>query len=593
MIKKVLLSGMILMSSMINASPLDNILTGGISGQPLPVEEAFPVEIEKSENGFSLIVDIKEGHYLYKEKFGLSINGESVDLELPKAKEKYDEYFGNVEVYHYGFGTKIDYSKNVETYDVVFNYQGCAEEINLCYPKAVYKNSYKNENYKKQIEDPVFGMLDVIEKKQAKKEVEKTEQKEISISDVVSTNNVEDVVDYIKSNKDSPMLWGSFILIGILVAFTPCIYPMMPIIIASTSSSKTPTKASAFYVVGIILAYAFIGLVTGFFQINLQMALQGGITQYVISGVLLIASFYLFGVFNKILPDTISMGLTNKINSIATDKDYNQILIGFLSSLLLSPCAIAPLLGVLAFINQVGEPLYGSLLLGLMGLGIGIPLFVLSTSLKKFMPKNGMWMNVVKEIMAYALIALAVYFSFSGLIANILFSLIAFSFGMSLFGLTLTQRIGLLFMLVSSLFALNSLISSNSIESENKKSEIKLETVGVSSFEEYNALISSTNKPVFVDFYADWCITCVRLENSVLNKEKLIKYLNNNFLVLKIDLTDISNEEQELMDQLSIIGVPYYMFMDKDKNASVYTGDLSYNDFFNILKMNNEAKDDQ
>lgn len=592
MINKFLIFIALSFASLANAISLNDLVAGSNSSEPVPVDVAFPLEVSKIENGFKFLIDIKESHYLYKNKFKLKINDEDIKMTLPKGDVIHDEFFGETEVYHYGFELIVDYNKNVKDYKLDFEMQGCASHLNLCYPVYQFSNTYENVNYDPTLIKTEEKVIDV-------KNIENSKINEkLTLKDIAQTNNVEEITEYIKENKSSPFILLSFVLIGLLIAFTPCVYPMMPVIMATTASSKNPKIASAYYVLGVILAYAAIGLVAGLFSFNIQIALQNEFTSYIVSGVLLIGSFYLFGLFNKIMPSEWLTKLNTVISKINIEKDRNQIAVGFLSSLLLSPCSVAPLLGVLVFINQMGEPLFGALLLGLMGLGVGIPLFVLNTSLRKILPNNGNWMNAVKDILAYAMLGISFYVvynpvnEFFNLIVLNIFGFLIFWKGLSLLDLETKKKIAAILIVVSigCLVKLNFNLETKIENSDQlQKNESLLNVVNVDNLNDYNNLINNANKPIFVDFYADWCITCVRLENNVLNKEKLIKYLNNNFLVLKIDLTDISSEERELMNYHNIIAIPYYVFMDKNKKASVYTGDLSYDDFFDILKMNNEA----
>ena len=148
-----------------------------------------------------------------------------------------------------------------------------------------------------------------------------------------------------------------------------------------------------------------------------------------------------------------------------------------------------------------------------------------------------------------------------------------------------------LILIISSVFFL---FKTNIVDNNQKNlqqfstNETKLNYTIVEDIDTLNELIATTNKPVFVDFYADWCITCVRLENNVLNKKNVINYLNDNFLMLKIDLTDISKSEKDLMKARAILAVPYYLFVDKEKKETIYTGELSKDNFLKVLNLTNQ-----
>lgn len=563
-----------------------------VQGEPLPVSQAFPLELEYKNNEFEILFDIVKGHYLYKDKIKVRINGEDQVVDLPNGDVVFDEYFGETEVLQYGF--LVDY-KNPNTKDEILDleisYQGCAKEINLCYPVKIHTQSFKNEGFVAVSEDTQIVESDVVKEEPFKSD-------KLSITELASTNNVIEITDFLKS---SSVVTASFVflLVGIFVAFTPCVYPMMPLIIASTNNSKQPKIAALAYILGTVLSYALIGLIVGLLNINIQFIVQNKWFVYSIAGLLFLASLYLLGAFNLVFSNNINTWVNEKIMKINPDKNRNQVLIGFLSSLILSPCSIAPLLGVLVFINQMGAPFYGAYLLAILAIGIGIPLFLLTTSFNKFMPKSGSWMNEVKNILALVLYLLAVYIGGRGLEETIyvgLMTLGVFIYGLYLLGLNKKQITGAIISIISILYFLfngNIVGQKEHIDSNLVKDNSRLEVVLVENKKELNNLIKESKKPVFVDFYADWCITCVRLENTVLKDENIIKLLNKDFLVVKIDLTEISEEEQDLMDSRNILGVPYYLFVDANKKEAVYTGDLSKTVFKEVLRKTMGQNDDR
>jgi thiol:disulfide interchange protein DsbD len=587
-------------------SPLDNLFNEnkGYSSGALPVEQAFPIELADNNKEMKVLIDIKPGHYLYADKFKATMNGVSLETEVPNVKKTYDEFFGNVDIVEYGFELDYDYPTNKKEIIFNFEYQGCAKEENLCYPPEKITKTIKNPNYKEEsVEDLSNFISDFKSNTQEKVDIiekEKEQENEsVSVFNLATTNNVQDITNFLNKNDNILTVSLIFIGIGVLMAFTPCTYPLMPIIVASTAKTKNKQIASIFYIFGIILAYAAIGLIVGLLNINLQILMQNKIFTLTISGILVLASLYMLGYFNRFAPSSFNNKINEKIMGMEEDKYLNQLVIGFLSTLVVSPCSVAPLLGVLVFINQVEAPLYGSYLLGMLGVGVGIPLFLLNTSLSKILPKNGAWMDEVKNIIAIVLFGISIYLSKNILgenLSNIGFALIAIIYGLHLLGLNLKQKFGII-LIFSSIFFLFKNNFENQIQplksQEIASSGLTLEYTEVSGYETLNKLIKESNRPVFVDFYADWCITCVRLENKVLVKENIIKYLNDNFLMLKIDLTDISTEEKELMNRRNILAVPYYLFVNKEKKETIYTGELSEEKFLEILKLNNEASNDR
>ncbi len=577
--------------SNVNAQSLDSLFNGSKNGGALPVEEAFPIDILENKDNINLIVDVVSGHYLYTDKIEVTINNEMKDIKIPNTEFIYDEFFGKVEIVKYGFGLDFDYGTEDKEINFKLDYQGCSKVENICYPPTLIEKTFKNPNY-----------IESVKKEQVvkAKEVEKIKIEDKlngnivnDIYNLATTNSIKTITDFLNNNNNTFFVSLIFIGMGFFIAFTPCIYPLMPIIVASTSKAKNKKIASLSYVFGMIMAYSSIGLMVGFLNLNMQILTQNPIFTYGISIFLILAGFFTLGYFNNLIPNSMNNKLNEKIMNIEEDKYSNQAIIGFLSTLIVSPCSIAPLLGVLVFISQMNAPFYGSYLLGMLGLGIGIPLFLLSTSLSKFLPKNGAWMNEVKNLIAVVMFIMATYLMSRQLgdnLVNISYSLIAFFYGSYLLGLNMKYKFGLILMISSVLFLFKTNFAENNKQNLQQIStnETKLNYTIVEDIDTLNELIISTNKPVFVDFYADWCITCVRLENNVLNKKNVINYLNDNFLMLKIDLTKISKSEKELMKERSILAVPYYLFVNKEKKETIYTGELSKDNFLKVLNLTNK-----
>lgn len=586
----------VMVSSLSFAQPLsflENNSFGLNKKEPLLVDEAFISDLKKENSDLRLIFDIENNYYLYKDKFSLEINNKKIDLNLPLGVLVVDEFYGESEVYHYGFGLKIPVPNEKEL-NVSLKYQGCSDEFKLCYPPVTKTFNFENDNYIEK-KDVLTSSEEsrVPENRNGDDISEQDLEQNIDVIDLVKTNNTEDIIDYLKNNKNSFSIYLTFFIIGFFVAFTPCVYPMMPIIVATTVNTKNKFISSLFYVLGIVLSYALIGLITGYLNINLQILMQQSLVTYILFGVLFFLSLYTFGLINIILPNKSNNVINNLIGKINPDKYYNQTLIGFLSSLILSPCSIAPLLGVLIFINQVGDPIFGTILLSVMALGMGVPLLIFSTSLNKFLPKNGSWMNEMKNILGMFLLLMSFYILSKEIEEIYFWILVSFSilfYGLNLLGLNKKQNIGIL-LIILSLFIFNSKVEI--IEKIDRMEQVEkitnLNYEKVSNLEELNKKTKESLNPVFVDFYADWCVSCVRLENKVLNNNDVIEYLNKNYTMLKIDLSEISKSEKEIMDSMNIIGIPYYLFLTKEKEKSIYTGELNKNEFFSLLKKHNEA----
>ena len=590
MFKKVITTSLLLLTTYSFAAPFSFLPVVNNQESALTTAEAFPVDIS-SDNGFmGITIDVKPDYYLYKNKIKLTVNGEKTPIDLPEGIIKKDKFFGNETVIKYGFSSKINSNQNTEYYNIDLEMQGCSKKFKVCYPPETITKKIKNINY-----DKAKQTSDVIVKK------ENINNENNSVSDVIkkmsTTNNTNIIVDYLVQNKTNPLIYIVFFCLGVLIAFTPCIYPMMPIIIASTTKAKNVKLSALSYVIGMACCYSLLGLLTGFLNFNIQMAMQNSYFIYSIATILIILSLFMFGIINVLLPSSLNEKITKKINEINPSNYKNQFLIGFLSSLILSPCSVAPLLGVLIFINQMNEPLFGSLLLGILGMGIGFPLFLLATSFSRFMPKNGNWMNEVKNIIGMIILFIALYL-LKRYIDPVYIYVIG-SYALLIYGINLMdmiiinkkQLIGSL-IIISSVIFLNfniSLVLSKSNNSTPKvetivKNDIKLKYTEIHNTKELLDMIADTKKPIFIDYYADWCVTCVRMNAVVLSDDSVIDYMNKNYEFLKINLTDLTKEKKELMKNNNILAIPYYVFINKDKEEKIFTGELGKIEFLNLLK---------
>lgn len=544
--------------------------------KPLSVDEAFVSEINDLDNKVEFLFDIKPNHYLYKQKMEVYYNNKKQDIELHDGKIIHDEFFGESEIYEYGFSFATEKTFSKDT-NVKISYQGCSKLFNLCYPVKTKEVLIKGNPNAIEIEETVSKL----DNKEEKETLSITE-----FNNLANTNDTNDIVKLIKDYKNSILIYLIFFVLGIFIAFTPCIYPLMPVVIASTYGAKNKKIATISYIFGMVISYSIIGLLTGFLDFNLQIYAQNKYVLYGISGVLIFLALYMLGFINFLLPSHFNEEISNKINKINPDKYSNQVVIGFLSSLVMSPCSVAPLLGVLIFINQIGEPIFGASLLASMAIGIGVPIFLLSTSLNKFMPKNGAWMNEMKNILAIFIICIVVYllkFNFSEIVYYSLYSFIFLLYGLHLLSLDTRKKIGVLLFTFGFLLANYNITKQNSFGNNIINEAEKVHYEEITNLKDLEEFIENSDRPIFIDYYADWCVSCVRMENTTLKNPTIIKQLNNNYFMVKIDLTDITPEKQNIMDTKNILAIPYYSIIDKDKNEYIYTGELKEVDFNKIL----------
>jgi thiol:disulfide interchange protein DsbD len=277
--------------------------------------------------------------------------------------------------------------------------------------------------------------------------------------------------------------------------------------------------------------------------------------------------------------------LNNKAQSINSSGYFSTFSIGLVSSLVISPCAAAPIIGILIYMQTEQHSLIQQMsILFSLGLGAGVPLVLISSSFKKFLPNNGEWMNKVKNFFSAVLFAVGVYtlqkitfLDLNGL--YIVIALIYFS--------DFIKKHHALYLSISLLIIFSYSLFLN--QSPDEISDNKIDYIKIENIEQLNNQLDvakNNEKPVFIDIYADWCTTCIKMEKETLNSKEIIDFVNRDFIPLKIDITDIDNNKQEILKQYKLQTAPAYIFYNSDgeMEKKYYIGFLSEEEFLNILK---------
>ena len=345
----------------------------------LSVDEAFKiVRVDEVDNQkLEIYMDIADGYYLYKSKFEI-IHPEKLshDIIYPKSKTKNDEYFGEQEVFYESIKLLITFnSKSFDKDDIQLKFQGCSEK-GLCYPPTIRYLGYKNQDEGKK-------------------------------SSAIQNNFVE---QNFKNNNIFLILFG-FLISGLLLSITPCVLPMVPVLsgIIMASNQKSSKSLTISYVMGICVTYSALGIVAGITGTLFSSSIQN-IGFLYFSGIL-------FLVFGLIMLEIISIKLpinTNNYiaNFLSRFKGGNKVSVffmGLFSALILSPCVAPPLAAAILYIGQTSDFVLGGVSLLFMAIGMSVPLLILGFSSDYILPKPGIWMNFVKKIMGFVLLAMSVY----------------------------------------------------------------------------------------------------------------------------------------------------------------------------------------
>ncbi len=516
------------------------LLFGAVSAQAqnfLAPEQAFQVSAEyQSSQEIVLQVKPAKGYYIYRESIKFKIVKNNGDLslgtpQLPKGKIKFDENFGKeLETYPKDFSILLPLVNNKNNSGMLLSMelQGCADK-GICYPPMELRFTLSG------LQSIVNGVL-----YEEGAEIEAGAPKKLGLADLWSARDDAGMLTGMLQNISPIILLGSFFILGLAMALTPCVLPMLPIMSSVIFGSKnnkhrdiSKLRSSVLalsYVLGMAIMYSVAGMITAALGANIQAWLQNPWVLSIFALMLLVLAASLFGFYELRLPQS----LHNKIDRIAGKQEGGSVvgafMLGAISTLIASPCVTAPLAGVLAFIAQTGSIPLGGVLLFVMALGMGLPLMLLAIGAKGIIPKAGAWMTVVQKIFGVMLIALAVW------VAMPIFTSSKTSSNETMHRL----ESGIVFQRVSSLAQL-----------EDKLKDAR-----------------QKGQPVLLDFYADWCVTCKEMELLTFSDEK-VKAALSAYQLIQVDVTKNTVEHQRILKQYALFGPPAILFFDANGEEKV------------------------
>lgn len=520
------------------------VISSSVFGEDfLPPEQAFTAVAtwHSKKVGLHAGADIEvtvapaSGYYIYREslKFNVAKPGNSqsgsashlLNVNIPKGKIKFDENFGKkLETYSSPFQvTATDDQSDLANVILEMELQGCADK-GICYPPMKMQFKFASAN------DLIDGV--VVDELIASKS--STASTSAGLTDLWGARDDAGLLATLLKTISPIVLISAFFVLGLAMALTPCVLPMLPIMSsvvfgAKTAQHKNISKIRSSvlalaYILGMALMYSVAGMLTAALGSNIQVWLQSSWVLVAFSLLLLALSASLFGFYELRLPHA----WHNKIDQIAGKQEGGSALgaffLGAISTLIASPCVTAPLAGVLAFIAQTGSIPLGGLLLFVMALGMGLPLFLFAIGAKGILPRAGSWMTGVQRAFGVLLVALAVWVIWP-----------VFNKPQDKVMATHQLASGLVFQRVNNLKELNALIVS-----ANEK-----------------------QKPVLVDFYADWCITCKEMELLTFNHPEVSKVLES-YQLIQIDVTNNTPEHQQVLKQYALFGPPAILFIGVD-----------------------------
>lgn len=556
---------------------------GFARAEPLPVDEAFELSVTRSDEGaLRFKWAIANGYYLYRDHIGMRAGdgGTAVSIETPAGVRKDDPGFGIMEVY-YGFASATVAEPGEAPLELT--YQGCQVD-GICYrpeTRIIDPLSLEVTNPSPATAMPASIWVDA---GQPSASMAITAAAPPTFELAADDGLVASLL------ADGGSIWvvTSFLLFGLLLAFTPCVFPMYPILAAVLSRQGdrlTPRRGftlSAIYVLSLSLAFGLIGAAAGWSGQNLQVALQSPYTVGAVALVFVALALSMFGLFELQLPSAWTSWIAGRTGGIGGSKRSVAIL-GFSSVLIVGPCVTAPLAGALLYIAQTGNVALGAAALFALGIGKGIPLIVLGTVGGRALPRAGAWMNAVKQVFGFGFLAAAIWMATPLLPAGVdlvlwaalLIALGAFAFNgrkAGGIGSVVTRGIGV----VASAYGVILLVGAASGSTDPLKplallagrsepdAAREVAFADVSSIPGLQTELAAAegDKPTLVYFTADWCVACLTIERSVLKDEGVRRNLGG-FNLLKADLSNLDQVNGELMKQLRVAGPPTMLFFDK------------------------------
>ncbi|MDE2089842.1 MAG: protein-disulfide reductase DsbD, partial [Gammaproteobacteria bacterium] len=561
-----------------------------VEGELLPPEQAYRFSASvKNADTVLATWKIADGYYLYRNKFQFKTDTPGVRLGSPKFPSgtiHHDEFFGNQEVYRHQVTIEIPVQRATNapnTLHLTVVSQGCAD-AGVCYPPQTRTIA---------LQLPAAGSASTAPGATAAATPAPPAQSRAPVSE-------QDRLTRLLAGHHLPLTLLTFYGLGLLLTFTPCVFPMIPIlssIIAGQGGQGLSTRRafvlSLVYVLAMAVAYTAAGVIAALLGKNLQAAFQDPWVLGTFSAVFVLLAISMFGFYELRLPSFLHTKLTEVSNRQRGGSIAGVAVMGLLSALIVSPCVTAPLVGALVYISQTRDAVLGGLALFALSMGMGTPLLVIGTTEGKFLPKAGPWMDTIKAIFGVVMLAVAIWLLQSVLPTEILILLWAGLLIVSAVYMgaleplkagvsgwrKLWKGLGVVMMIYSALLLIGVAGGSKSVlqplqgigftptgttaaDGPAAPRALPFQHIkGLAGLDAALAQAKAQGKPVMLDFYADWCVSCKELQQGAFRDPTVIAALANTRL-LEADVTANDAADQALLRHFGIYGPPSVMFFD-------------------------------
>ncbi|MBJ8849038.1 protein-disulfide reductase DsbD [Citrobacter braakii] len=514
--------------------------------QFVPADRAFAFDFQQNQHDLNLSWQVKDGYYLYRKQISITPSQADIaEVKLPPGVWHEDEFYGKSEIYRKQLTIPVTVNQAKSDATLTVTYQGCAD-AGFCYPP---------------------------------------ETKTVPLSEVsADTRATPAPVPATDTLQERPQpatqlpfsaLWA--LLIGIGIAFTPCVLPMYPLISGIVLGGKQRLSTGRallltfFYVQGMALTYTALGLVVASAGLQFQAALQHPYVLIGLAVVFTLLALSMFGLFTLQLPSSLQTRLTLLSNRQQGGSPGSVFAMGAIAGLICSPCTTAPLSAILLYIAQSGNMWLGGGTLYLYALGMGLPLMLITVFGNRLLPKSGPWMEHVKTAFGFVILALPV-FLLERIIGDNwgvrLWSLLGVAFFSWAF-ITSLQAKHAWMRIVQIILLAAALVSVRPLQDwafgvPQAQTQTHLNFTPVASVDALNqALAQAKGKPVMLDLYADWCVACKEFEKYTFSNQQVQQALGDTVL-LQADVTANNAQDVALLKHLQVLGLPTILFFDAE-----------------------------
>lgn len=539
----------------------------------LPDAVAFKSSLEFNEpHQAQLIFDIADGYDIYSDKISVTaLDNSSTKIGkiiYPPPISMKNDIVGDYSVYQHLIYIPIPITNlgNGEL-NLQVKFQGC-KGLSYCYPGMIRKLTAKYKHISINTNNILKNQKAINKSSAGEPKISNTKvikQPSEFLSNFFSnnTNNLKNDLQ----NRPIITIIG-FLILGLLIAFTPCVFPMFPILLSIVAGKrdKDAFLLSLAYIIGGSCIYALAGIIFSYIGISLQNYFQNIWMAIFMAIILLILSLSLFGLFDIKLPSI----LTNKLSNLTNKSSGSYIttfLIGAVSTLILSPCVTAPLAGALLYISTTHNVVLGGIALFIFGIGIGLPLVFISLLGNHYLPRSGSWMLKVKEFLGLLMLLLAIYavhafvnnsviYALAGLWVIVLAILIYKSFNNKAFRLF----IGLIMFGLGGIIIVYPHLQNQAIQSQSNPF-----TATVTNLSDLKAILNNNNQITILDFSASWCIACHEMDATTWSDSNLLELMKKTKNI-RVDISNNDRYSKELEAQYNVFAPPSVIIIDKHGN---------------------------